>query len=144
MAREVMEKLGYFFYSHIGCIPIDRGNIDIESYEKMCEVLNDKRALVIFPEGKLIKDTQSIAPIRSGAILVANRTRSPIIPIYVQPNATKFHRTKVIIGDPIKPYNENNGEINADDIEKWTGEVYNAICKLKDVYHKIVEGRKKK
>jgi 1-acyl-sn-glycerol-3-phosphate acyltransferase len=118
MARDVMKKLGYFFYSHIGCIPIDRENIDIQAFNQMCQVVDDKRALVIFPEGKLIDSDKSIAPIRSGAILVANKTHTPIVPVYVQPNPHKFHRTKVIIGEPIKPYNEKNDEINADDIER--------------------------
>jgi 1-acyl-sn-glycerol-3-phosphate acyltransferase len=118
MARDVMEKLNYFFYSHIGCIPVDRENVDIEAFQTMCKTLKDKRALMIFPQGRLKKEKDGISFIKSGTILVANKTKTPIVPIFVQPNPKMFHRTKVIIGDPIKAYNENNEFVNADDIEK--------------------------
>jgi 1-acyl-sn-glycerol-3-phosphate acyltransferase len=58
--------------------------------------------LAIFPQGQINKD-DNINQVKSGAVLMAIRSNTPIIPMYIAPRKKWYHSRTVIIGDPIYP-----------------------------------------
>ena len=76
-------------------IPIDnvRGKMSKNSVESIYEALKQEQAVIIFPSGEVsrarpngIKDTKW----RNGFLKVAQKTKSPILPIYVNAKNSKF------------------------------------------------------
>ena len=124
-----MAKKEYFdskktawFFKGTGCISVDREHGDEIAKEKALEVLKDGGALGIFPEGTRNKTKKFILPFKYGAVSLANKTNSLVVPIGVT-GTYKFRSKDLIarIGAPIKM---------TGDIEKDNKKLYNVIKSL--------------
>ncbi len=92
------------FFSRTNCIPVDKSNFSMDSFHAVCDVLSKGRAVIIFPEGGLNKsESDEFKAFKSGAVLMAHKTESPIIPIYIAPREKWYHRYVVVIGEAIYP-----------------------------------------
>ena len=81
-----MAKKEYFngkmawFFKLAGCIPVDRSKKDENATKKALEVLNNGFALGLFPEGTRNKTTKFLLPFKFGAVSMAKKTNSYIVP----------------------------------------------------------------
>lgn len=85
-AKEVFQnhRLREFMLKGMGAIPIDRDIFDIEAISKSVDVLNRGRMLLIFPEGHIETENKGEQEaFKNGAMMIASRSKSPIIPIYI-------------------------------------------------------------
>ena len=85
-----------------GAISIDRENPDVKSIIFATRVLKEDKKLLIFPEGTRNKTGAELLPIKCGSILFAVKTKSPIVPVFVDKKAKIFRRTKMMIGKPFE------------------------------------------
>lgn len=85
-----------------GGISVDRGNNDIGAIKKALKVLKDGKKLIIFPEGTRNKneDTSNLQEVKTGTAMIAIKSRSPIIPVWISKRPKMFRMTKIIIGKP--------------------------------------------
>ncbi len=84
--------------------PVDRENVDIRSMLKSFDVFkkNDKAKLILFPEGKVIKDESEVGNVfKKGAAFMALHLDKPIIPVYITRRPKLFQRIDVFFGKPI-------------------------------------------
>jgi 1-acyl-sn-glycerol-3-phosphate acyltransferase len=95
-------KLRSTLLKGVGAIKIDRNAADIEAITKSVNKLKQGFLLAIFPQGQINKD-DNINQVKSGAVLMAIRSNTPIIPMYIAPRKKWYHSRTVIIGDPIYP-----------------------------------------
>lgn len=89
---------------HYNTFPVDRTRIDPQSLMHSIKIFEeqDKARLVIFPEGKVIKDEEEIGKkARNGAVFIAATKQIPIIPVYITRRPKFFSKVKVIFGEPI-------------------------------------------
>ena len=86
----------------LGAIRIDRNIADMEAIRRCVALLKEGHILGIFPQGQITK-TDEVSNVKHGAVLMALQADVPIIPMYIQPQSTKFKARNVIIGDPIYP-----------------------------------------
>lgn len=110
--------------SHWKCIPVKRGQQDLEAQAKMTEVL-ENGTLMIFPEGTRSR-TGKLLPARPGVGRIIYRTHPVTIPVYfsgmekVLPIGSFipriFQKIKVIFG---KPLDFNNFLEFPDKKETW-------------------------
>jgi 1-acyl-sn-glycerol-3-phosphate acyltransferase len=69
--------------------------------------LKDDKAVVIFPEGQVNQDQQdTILTFKSGAVLMAQRAKAPILPMYIVKRKKWYQRQRILVGQPV-----NLGEI---------------------------------
>ena len=68
---------------------------------------------------------------KTGAAMMAIRTGVPVLPVYIAPERTPFHRTKVYIGEPYQPFTENR-RATAEDYEAVTEEIMDHIRAVRD------------
>ncbi len=97
MAKEELfkNKLFGWVLKVLGCYPVKRGGNDIASVKQTLKYLKEERALLIFPEGTRLKDSDT-SDIKNGAALFALKTKSPIVPaMFVKP--TKLFRINRLI-----------------------------------------------
>ena len=81
-------------------ISIKRGSADIEAMKRSFKVLKNEGALGIFPEGTRNGMAKGV-PVHNGAVLIALKTHSPIIPVGIQGDFKPFHKVKINIGKPL-------------------------------------------
>lgn len=65
-----------------GTIPFERGEESDRSLARCETLLNDGRSLLLFPEGTR-SQTGELGRVRSGVAVLATRTRTPVVPVYV-------------------------------------------------------------
>jgi 1-acyl-sn-glycerol-3-phosphate acyltransferase len=82
MAKEEVFRsriIGYIMTS-FGAFPVSKGRLDRKALRKATQVLNEGKALVIFPEGMRSR-SQRLKLAFHGAALIASRTGVPVIPV---------------------------------------------------------------
>ena len=96
------KKVAWFFKS-AGCIPVDRSKKDANATSKALEILNNKGAIGIFPEGTRNKTKELLLPFKFGAVSMAKKTDSYIVPFAITGDY-KFRskNLKVVYGTPFK------------------------------------------
>ena len=81
-----MAKKEYFdgkmswFFKLAGCIPVDRSKKDENATKKALTILDQKKALGLFPEGTRNKTDQFLLPFKYGAVSMAKKKDAYIFP----------------------------------------------------------------
>lgn len=102
MAKEELFKnpLLRWLITRLGAFPVGRGRGDLGAIKNSFKILKEGKTLGIFPEGTRSKDGMTKA-FQHGAAMIALRTDSPVLPIYLARRPKLFRRTYVLIGEPI-------------------------------------------
>lgn len=110
MAKSELFKHKFFakLLTYHNVFPVQRDKIDINAVRKTIKLLNDneKIKLLIFPEGKVLKDKTERGQVRNGAIHIAAKVDIPIIPVYITARPPYFSKVIVKFGEPILPNKE--------------------------------------
>lgn len=86
----------------LGVFGVDRDGIDVNAIKTGLRCLKEEQQLMIFPEGTRVKPGKTVHPKR-GAVLLANRTDSPILPVYLTVKRYPFSPITCVFGKPYKP-----------------------------------------
>ncbi|MDZ4834361.1 MAG: lysophospholipid acyltransferase family protein [Candidatus Melainabacteria bacterium] len=99
-AREVFDwdhGLNGWWLQHMGCYSVVRGAVDRESFKTTRELLaNGKKKLVLFPEGEISRQNDTLLPLESGAAQMSFwalsdiKKANPDETIYIVPIALKY------------------------------------------------------
>lgn len=84
---------------YFGVFGVDRENADVNAIKTGLRCLNDNQQLLVFPEGTRVKPGQRVEPKR-GAVTIAARTNTPILPIYLTRERKPFSPMTCVIGKP--------------------------------------------
>lgn len=87
---------------HVGVFGVDRNGTDVVAIKNGLRCLKEEEELLIFPEGTRVKPGKIVEPKR-GAVLLAARTDSPILPVYISTKRYPFSPMKCVIGKPYRP-----------------------------------------
>lgn len=94
------------FLRYMGVFGVKRGENDIGAVKESLAALKGGENLMLFPEGTRVKPGKTV-PAKSGAVLLAMRTGTPILPIYLEPKRHPFSALHCVIGKPYLPTAEN-------------------------------------
>ena len=91
------------FLKYHNVFPVDRENTDAGSLRKALKLLNNNNRikLLIFPEGKVLKDKKERGVVKKGAVYIASIANVPIIPVYITTRPKYFSKVIVKFGNPI-------------------------------------------
>ena len=131
MTKEELKHLPVLgpFMNWLGFIIwVRRSKADVGAVKTALRALKGDEKLLIFPEGTRHDE---IGEGKTGAAMMAIRTGSPVLPVYISPERKLFHRTKVYIGEPYEPFPEDR-RANAEDYERVTEEIMNHIRAVRD------------
>ncbi len=128
-----------------GGIPIDRENPDMSSLVTAIRVLKGGHKLVLFPEGTRNKTgTNELQAIRGGAMVLAVKSKSPIVPVMMSGKLKIFKRTHIIVGKPFELsdfYGEKLTDERIDEMEKV---VYDKMVEQQKILFDMLENKRKK
>lgn len=120
-----------------GCIKIERKSTDIEAIRRCSEVLKNNKLLLMFPEGKIIRD-DSGEGVKSGALLIALQSGAPIIPVYSEKKNHWYERKKAVIGKPFLPKDYCKGRMpSIAETKELTENFAKSLDKCKKAYYNI-------
>jgi 1-acyl-sn-glycerol-3-phosphate acyltransferase len=124
-AREVFDwrnGMNGWWLQHLGCYSVVRGAADRESFKMTKKILSEgKKKLVLFPEGEISRQNDTLMPLESGAAqltfwaveeLAKQAAGAAIEPVYVIPMALKYTYPKDIqngLKDTLAILEENLG-----------------------------------
>ena len=92
-----------FILRNFGGIEIDREANDINAIKTCMKVLKEEKKLLVFPEGTRLKDESLVmGEIKSGLALIAIKTKTPIVPVWVRNKPKLFRRSIYYIGKPFE------------------------------------------
>lgn len=120
--KEYFDGRHAWFFKLVGCIPVDRSKKDNNATSLALEVLKNGYALGLFPEGTRNKTDQFLLPFKYGAVSMAHKTDSLIVPFGITGDY-KFRSKNLTIrfGKPFKA---------DDDLEKANKKLEKEVEKL--------------
>lgn len=108
-----------------GVIYVDRGQADVHAVKTAMKWLKDGGKLLIFPEGTRVHEGEDVAA-KSGAALLATRTNSVIVPVYIPRKKKLFRFNRVIFGAPYHPQIAGR-KATSEELEKISNDVMERI-----------------
>ncbi len=113
---ELLEPPWRPFFKPFGLIPVHRGHRDKAALSSAIEVLEDDKVIGIFPEGKVKLKSEAkytVTPFKFGAVRMANKTNSRIVPFSITGKYKMFRKSitiqffePMIISDDLEAENE--------------------------------------
>lgn len=136
-------KCGKLF-NMIGCIPINRENVSLDTFKRVDNQLYRGHVVAVFPEGGLETDNE-IKTFKSGIALMAVMSGADIVPTYIVKRTNKWRRQVVLIGEKIKLSDYVSSEFpSMEELNNLTQVLQEREYQLENVYKKIQEKREKK
>lgn len=129
-----------------GAIPVDRDKPDMKTLLAAANVLKRGDKLVIFPEGTRNKTGNTeLLPFKGGSVVLAAKSKRPIVPIVIYKKAKIFRKTPVIIGEPFEFSEYYGKKLSTEEITEMEKTVADRMIALrKDFTEKLSLKRKKK
>ena len=116
-------KIKNFFFKNMGFIPVNRKTKNQEALTKAIKCLNEEKVIAIFPEGTINKTKEIVMPFKFGAISLASKTKSPIVPFAIVNKYKTFKKSvKIVFGEPYK--------LKTDDLELENELLMKKVIKL--------------
>ncbi len=115
-----------WFLKKFGVFPIKRGAGDIGAVKKAIEIVENKNALVMFPEGTRNRTEEPVLEFKNGAALIAKKGNALIIPFAISGKYRWLSKKTVTFGTPINltEYGEKP------DLKQVTEDLQNAVVKM--------------
>jgi len=87
-----------------GGISIDRSTADLTAIKTSLKLLSKGKKLVIFPEGTRNKgdNLKEMGEVKSGAAMLAIKSQSPIVPVWINRKPKLFRKVTIKIGKPFE------------------------------------------
>ncbi|MBN2088358.1 1-acyl-sn-glycerol-3-phosphate acyltransferase [candidate division KSB1 bacterium] len=122
----------------LNAVPIDRGVGDVRALKTFISILNREAAVILFPEGTRSK-TGELGEAREGVGLIAMKTNSDIIPVYISgtrkiKNAIfRKPRVQVVFGNRVYLKNYKHAQLEGKELYKQIStDVLKEIRRLRD------------
>lgn len=89
----------------LGAYPVQRGGADVSSLKRTLSLLDSGELIGIFPQGTRCPGVDpATTPVRGGVGMIAWHAKATVVPAYIRTAKNRvrfFHRTELIVGDPI-------------------------------------------
>ena len=84
----------------VGVFPVNRGKGDIGAVKTALKILKEEKPMMMFPEGKRIKDGKR-GEAKPGVAMLSTHAKVPVVPVKISGDFRLFKRVTVFYGEPI-------------------------------------------
>ncbi len=118
---------------NFGGIEIDREGNDINAIKNCMKALKSDKKLFVFPEGTRLKNEADIlGEIKSGMALIAIKTKTPIVPIWIERKPKIFRKSVYTIGKPFELSEFYGVKLDEETLEKANAVVREKMLELRE------------
>ena len=130
-----------WIFSGLECIPIRRGEVDMNASKCILRLLKNDKAVCLFPEGTRNPNVDCLQEFRTGAALFALKTKSPIRPFYIWDKTKFLRKNYLIIGDEFTLEEFYDKPIDRKTLEEATEVIKNKVDELRVQLNNILSAR---
>ena len=134
-------KFAAKFFDMMHCIKVDKKNFSVATFRSVSDRLEEGKAVLIFPEGQINRETEMLA-FKSGAVLMAFRAKSTILPVYIATREKWLHRQHVVVGDPIDVAGQLGATPSMNDFQSISDQIRQQELWLMDYYETQICSKK--
>lgn len=128
--KELFEnKIFGFLIKSCGAFPVDREKADINAVKKTFSILKNGGAMLMFPEGKRVKEGDSAAA-KSGMVMFSHKTGTPIIPVGIKSDFKLFSKLNITYGKPITLSEYQGKKLSSDEMSLIAADILSEIKTL--------------
>ena len=95
-------KFFTWFFKTLHAIPVSRDGNDLYSLKLALKALKSGEVLGIFPQGRREDGLSLQTEFKPGISILAVKTKTPVIPIYISENKRLFSKIDIVVGEPIE------------------------------------------
>lgn len=135
MAKKELFKNRLFGWliTKLNAFPIDRNANDVKAIKKALSVLKDGKVLLLFPEGTRLKEAdQTDDDAKDGMIMLAHRSKVPVVPAAIVGKYKIFSTVRVYFGNPVYLDEYYGVKLDSDTMHKISGSVLSEIRKIRE------------
>ncbi len=129
--KELFEnKLMAKLFTNLGVFPVDRNETELSTIKHAMKLLKNEEVLGIFPEGTRVKE-MNLENAKPGVALIGVKTKSPILPVYIEGTYKPFSKLKVSFGEAFD-FSDSYGEkLTTNDYKIYGQEILRTIYSIK-------------
>ena len=128
----------------VKAIPVNRDGNDVRALLDCFKCLKNGEKVVVFPEGKRNKTDEIMLPFKSGAAVMAIRTKSPIVPIVVYTKPRFFRCTHILIDEPFELSEYYDRKLTEEEILEADEKVRNHMLQMHEKHTEYLQSKKNK
>lgn len=128
-------------FDGLECVPVKRGEVDINATKCILRLLKNDKAILLFPEGTRNPYVDCIQEFHTGAALFALRTHAPIRPFYIWDKAKAFRRNYMIFGDEFTLEEFYDQPLNHQTLENATAAIKSKVEELRIQLNEILAAK---
>ena len=125
-------------------IPVSRDGNDVRALLDCFKCLKNGEKVALYPEGTRNKTDAEMLPFKSGASMMAIRTKTPIIPIMIYNRPKFFRMTHVLIGEPIQLTEYYDRKLTDDDYAEADEKLRCHLLKMREDHKAHLDSKKRK
>ncbi len=131
-------------FDELDCVPVRRGDIDMNATKTIMRLLHDDKAVFLFPEGTRNPSRDTLQEFRTGAALFAIKTRSPIRPFYIWDKTKALHKNYILVGEEFTLEEFYDKPVNHETLAAATAIIKQKVEELRIKLNAYLESRGKK
>ncbi len=113
----------------LGAFPINRGKGDIGAVKTALNIFKSEGAMLIFPEGRRIKDGNR-HPVKSGVAAIAKMSGVKVVPAHIKGEYKWMHKITVVYGEPIDFSVYREQKLSQDELQSLADGIMDTIYSL--------------
>ena len=125
----------------IDCVPVRRGEVDMNATKSILKLLKNDKAICLFPEGTRNPNVDCLQEFKTGAALFALKTHSPIRPFYIWDKSKFLRKNYMIIGEEFTLHEFYDKPIDRKTLEAATAVIKNKVDELRVQLNGILDAR---
>ena len=125
----------------LDCVPVRRGDADLNATKSILRLLKDDKAVFLFPEGTRNPGVDSLQEFHTGAALFALKTHAPIRPFYIWDKTKACKKNYILVGEEFTLEEFYDKPINHDTLAQATAYIKSKVEELRGKINAYLENK---
>jgi 1-acyl-sn-glycerol-3-phosphate acyltransferase len=114
------------FFKSLGCIPVDRANVAMDSFKQSMKYLNAGEIIAIFSQATRRKAVDE-KDAKAGVALFAVKSGAPVVPVGIEGDYKLFSKITINIGEPVDFSEYKEKRIRTPELNELTEEIMKRV-----------------
>lgn len=114
----------------LGAFPVDRETSGLSAIKTAIKILKSDKVFAMFPQGTRVKE-EDLDSAKPGVAMIAIKSKSPVVPVYIDTEYKKFKKLRVNVGRPLNFDEYFDIKLTTEQYEDLSKTILTEIYKLK-------------